>query len=136
MLARMTEAELAAWGRALGASLAPGTVLWLEGDLGAGKTTLAKAIAAGLGVTGPTASPTYALVHRYEGRRGPVHHVDCYRLKGGDDGRDLDWEALGSSDALLVEWPERAGAWALPAAIRIRLAHDDDPAVRLVETDG
>lgn len=132
----MTESQLVAWGRTLGASLEPGAVVWLEGDLGAGKTTLAKAIATGLGVEGPTASPTYALVHRYDGRRGPVHHVDCYRLKGGDDGRDLDWEGLAASDALIVEWPERAGPWALPAAVRIRLSHDADPSVRIVERTG
>lgn len=131
---RMTEAELLAWGRTLGQTLAPGAVIWLEGDLGAGKTTLAKSIAAGLGVTGPTASPTYALVHRYEGRRGPVHHVDCYRLSGIDAGRDLDWEGLAAGDALLIEWPERAGAWTLPPSLRIRLAHDADPSIRTLET--
>ncbi len=131
----MTEAQLVTWGQALGGTLEPGAVVWLEGDLGAGKTTLAKAIAVGLGVTGPTASPTYALVHRYQGRRGPVHHVDCYRLSGTDEARDLDWDGLAGSDSLLVEWPERAGAWGLPPTVRIRLAHDVDPGVRIVETE-
>lgn len=131
----MDEPQLAAWGRALGETLPPGSVVWLEGDLGAGKTTLAKAIALGLGVRGSTASPTYALVHRYEGRRGPVHHVDCYRLSGPDDGRDLDWEGLAGGDALLVEWPDRAGAWALAPTVRIRLGHDADPAVRTLAVE-
>ena len=135
MHGRMTEAELSSWGRTLGQSLASGAVIWLEGDLGAGKTTVAKAIAMGLGVSGPTASPTYALVHRYEGRRGAVHHVDCYRLAGLDEGRDVDWEGLAASDAVLVEWPERAGPWALPPSLRIRLAHDVDPSIRTVATE-
>ena len=135
MGSRMDEAELVAWGRALGETLPAGSVVWLEGDLGAGKTTLAKAIALGLGVKGATASPTYALVHRYDGRRGPVHHVDCYRLKGADDGRDLDWEGLSAGDALLIEWPDRAGLWALAPTVRVRLAHDADPAVRTMVVD-
>lgn len=120
-------------GRTLGESLAPGEVVWLEGELGAGKTTLVKAIVRGLGVDEPATSPTYNLVHRYEGRRGPVYHVDCYRLRTPDEASELGWDRLGEADAVLVEWPMRAGAWALPPTRRVRLEHTDDPDRRRVE---
>ena len=129
------EPELAAYGTALGRGLARGEVVWLSGEMGSGKTTLVKAIAKGLGVESEATSPTYGMVHRYQGRRGPVLHVDCYRLRTTDEARDLDWEGLSQADALLVEWPERAGAWALPPTRRIRLAHDADPDRRWLEVD-
>ena len=125
--------ELMAKGRALAGQLEPGAVVWLEGDLGAGKTTLVKAIAEALGVAGGATSPTYALVHRYAGRRGPVVHVDCYRLRQPDEARDLDWEGLTSGDVLLVEWPDRAGAWAAPPTWRVRLGHATEPDRRWFE---
>jgi tRNA threonylcarbamoyladenosine biosynthesis protein TsaE len=108
-------------------------VVWLEGELGAGKTTFAQAVAGGLGVEEAATSPTYSLVHRYEGRAGPVYHVDCYRLRAPDEAQDLDWEGLGQGVALLVEWPERAGAWALPPTARVRLAHASAPDRRWLE---
>jgi tRNA threonylcarbamoyladenosine biosynthesis protein TsaE len=120
----LTEPELVAEAEALGRRLAPGSGVWLEGDLGAGKTTVAKALARGLGVVEDDTSPTYALVHHYHGRRGPVFHLDCYRLRSPDEAADLDWETLiAQGDALLVEWPERAGAWVPPATVRLSLAH-------------
>jgi tRNA threonylcarbamoyladenosine biosynthesis protein TsaE len=132
----LTEPELRAAGQALGEGLEPGEVVWLEGELGAGKTTLAQAIARGLGVRTPATSPTYGLVHRYDGRRGPVYHVDCYRLARPDDAADLDWQALGQGYALLVEWPDRAQAWVPPPTRRVRLAHAHDPALRWVSFTG
>ena len=71
--------------QALGRSLPPGALLPFEGDLGAGKTTFIKAIARGLGVAGEASSPTYALVHRYHARRGPVFHLDCFRLRSPEE---------------------------------------------------
>ena len=68
----LTEAELAIEGERIGRALAPGAVVHLEGELGTGKTTMVRAIARGLGVAEAATSPTYALVHRYLGRRGPV----------------------------------------------------------------
>src|SRR5512146_1170718 len=107
----LTEAELRAWGEDLGRRLLPGSVVTLTGPLGAGKTTLVQAIARGLGVAAQATSPTYTYVHRYEGRRGPVFHLDCYRLRHPDDAADLDWESiLREGDAALIEWPERGGA--------------------------
>ena len=130
----VTEEELAAEGERIGRSLLPGAVVLLEGELGAGKTTFARAIVRGLGGSDAASSPTYTLVHHYEGRRGPVYHVDCYRLRAPDEASDLDWEALGAADALLVEWPERGGAWIPPATHRFRLHHVDDAERRALES--
>lgn len=117
------QAALEALGAELGVRLPSGSVVWLEGPLGAGKTTLVRAVAAGRGIQGEATSPTYALVHHYDGPRGPVYHLDCYRLRTPDDAADLDWETLAGADLLLIEWPERAGAWAPPATHRVRLDH-------------
>ena len=135
MIRSLTQAELETEGEALGRSIPPGALLTFEGDLGAGKTTLIKAIARGLGVTTPASSPTYALVHRYRGRRGPVFHLDCFRLKSPDEAADLDWEGLvGEGDAILVEWPERAGPWLPRPTRRFRLHHLADPDRRGLES--
>ncbi|HEU5357631.1 MAG TPA: tRNA (adenosine(37)-N6)-threonylcarbamoyltransferase complex ATPase subunit type 1 TsaE [Gemmatimonadales bacterium] len=120
----LTEPELAAFGERLGAELPHGAVVTLAGELGAGKTTLVQAIARGLGVTAPATSPTYNLVHRYEGRRGPVFHLDCYRLRHPDEAADLDWEGiLEEGDAVLIEWPEKAGPWVPAPTRRLVLRH-------------
>jgi tRNA threonylcarbamoyladenosine biosynthesis protein TsaE len=131
----LTRSELEAEGEALGRQLKPGELITLEGDLGAGKTTFIQAIARGLGVTRPATSPTYALVHRYQGARGPVFHLDCFRLRSPDEAADLDWEGLmAEGDAILVEWPERAGAWIPAPARRFRLYHLPDPERRGLES--
>jgi tRNA threonylcarbamoyladenosine biosynthesis protein TsaE len=131
----LSQPELEAEGERVGRSLAPGDVVTFEGELGAGKTTFIKAITRGLGVDGPASSPTYALVHRYRGRRGPVFHLDCYRLRTPDEAADLDWEGLlGEGDAILVEWPERAGAWLPRPSRRFRLHHLEEPERRGLES--
>jgi len=131
----LTQDELEAEGEVLGRGLRPGELVTFEGDLGAGKTTFIKAVARGLGVAGPATSPTYALVHRYQGSRGPVFHLDCFRLRSPDEAADLDWEGLMSEgDAILVEWPERAGSWLPAPSRRFRLSHDADPTRRGLES--
>jgi tRNA threonylcarbamoyladenosine biosynthesis protein TsaE len=131
----LTQAELEAEGETLGRMLNPGELVTFEGDLGAGKTTFIKAVARGLGVIRPATSPTYALVHRYQGARGPVFHLDCFRLRSPDEAADLDWEGLlAEGDAILVEWPERAGSWIPAPARRFRLYHLPDPERRGLES--
>jgi tRNA threonylcarbamoyladenosine biosynthesis protein TsaE len=131
----LTQEQLEAEGETLGKSLPPGALLTFDGDLGAGKTTFIKAISRGLGVVGTASSPTYALVHRYAGRRGPVFHLDCFRLRSPEEAADLDWEGLLSEgDAILVEWPERAGEWLPAPALRFRLHHLPEPEQRGLES--
>ena len=106
----VSEAELQAWGERVGREAAPPLLLALRGDLGAGKTTLARAVARGAGVEGAIPSPTYNLLFRYSTPRGiAIVHLDLYRLTDPDEVWDLGWGELPADDELvLVEWPERA----------------------------
>jgi len=119
-------AATASLGAAIAGRLAPGDAVLLKGDLGSGKTTLARAILAALGVTENVPSPTFTLVQAYETPRLMVSHYDLYRLK-----RDSELEELGLEDALdqgaaLIEWPERAEG-RLPAdALIARLDADQE----------
>jgi len=117
-------AELSDWGEALGAKLRAPAVVTLEGDLGAGKTTLVQAIARGYGVRDAVTSPTFALVHMYHADRSPVFHLDLYRLSGPHQLANIGWDdALAANAIVLIEWPDRAGA-ELPAATHaITLSH-------------
>ena len=98
-------------------------LLYLSGDLGAGKTTLARGLLAGLGVTGPVRSPTYTLVEVHALPRVVGVHVDLYRLTDPDELEALGLRDLHAPGHLwIVEWPERA-AGALPAPdLELRLA--------------
>ena len=128
-VADLTEAELAAWGARFAATLPPAACVTLSGDLGAGKTTLVRAIASALGVTESVTSPTYALVHEYRTSGAPVVHVDLYRLESAAQLPQIGWDDFTSGDAtVLVEWPERVPE-AIPAAhIALRLEHVPDRA--------
>jgi tRNA threonylcarbamoyladenosine biosynthesis protein TsaE len=132
---RLSADELSRFGEELGRRLVAPAVIGLSGELGTGKTTLVQAICRGLGARVLATSPTYALVHHYETPdASPVYHVDCYRLTSPDEARDLGFEDMLRERAIvLVEWPERAGAW-VPARDRhFRLAHDPDPDMRVLE---
>lgn len=131
----LTEQDLVRNGEVWGAAMAPGTVVWLQGDLGTGKTTLVQALARGLGVMDMATSPTYGLVHQYAGRRGPVFHLDCYRFRGPDEAADIDWEEINRADVVLIEWPERAEGWAPDPDVRIALSHAERPDRRLIEVE-
>jgi tRNA threonylcarbamoyladenosine biosynthesis protein TsaE len=121
---RFTIHELQDWGRGLGEELKPPVVVTLEGELGAGKTTLAQSICAGVGIREDVTSPTFALVNQYESDGTTVYHLDLYRLRGPDDLTNLGWDDIVNSDSIvLVEWPDRAGDRVPPDAIRVRLQH-------------
>lgn len=127
--------SLEAWGKAVGAALPRPAIIALEGDLGVGKTTLAKALCAGIGVPNLAAvtSPTFSLVQQYEAPRGPVVHVDLYRLKSDAELDALGWDELMASAAvLLVEWPERALHTLPHDVITITLSHDATDPMRRV----
>ena len=100
--------------RALARTAPVPAVVHLHGDLGAGKSTLARGWLRALGVTGAIRSPTYTLVERYPVPAGEAQHLDLYRI---GDGAELEFLGLDEADAALwlVEWPER-GAGSLPAA--------------------
>lgn len=97
-----------ALGARLGARLAQGDVVCLAGNLGAGKTTLARGvIEAWTGRPEEAPSPTYTLVQTYEGPRGELWHVDLYRLKRAGDAWELGLEDAFAAAATVIEWPER-----------------------------
>jgi tRNA threonylcarbamoyladenosine biosynthesis protein TsaE len=109
-------------GRRLGALLRSGDVVALFGDLGAGKTTLARGVLRGLGFSGEVASPTFPIVIGYEppDTRLKLAHVDLYRIESPGEIEEL---ALGEAreGALVIEWPERLGAGLWPDALRLRI---------------
>ena len=118
-------AETKRIGRLLGKYFSSGTVVALQGELGAGKTTLVKGIAKGLGVASEksVSSPTFVLIHEYAGRE-KVFHLDWYRLsrvEGADE--SMAEECFASSGVTLVEWPERGHSLLPSRAVRIRLSH-------------
>ena len=130
----VTQRELEQWGERFGHVSAPPLVVAVSGELGAGKTTLVQAICRGYGVTGDVTSPTYALVHEYASPRGPVHHLDLYRLGGPADLTNIGWDDIIAADALvLIEWPERAAGRLPSPAVHLALEHvPDDPRRRIL----
>lgn len=120
-------------GRRIAAQVRIGDVIALEGGLGAGKTTLARGILAGLGLEGEAPSPSFAIVQPYDVPevRLPVAHVDLYRL---DDPEETEELALGDylmDSLLLIEWPDRMGDRLWPHALRLTIDMEGDGARRL-----
>jgi len=102
-------------GMRLGTLLQPGDLICLQGDLGAGKTTLVQGIAQGWGSLDGVSSPTFVLINEY---RRPdnalLFHMDAYRIESGAEAAELDLDTMLADGALVVEWPERVGP-ALPS---------------------
>jgi tRNA threonylcarbamoyladenosine biosynthesis protein TsaE len=115
-------------GQKLGSICEPGDVICLAGNLGAGKTTMAQAIAAGSGVDESeyVNSPTFAILHEYRGRI-PIYHMDFYRLGSSEDVVELGLEDYFYSDGLtLVEWFERASDLLPESVLVIHLIYIDE----------
>jgi tRNA threonylcarbamoyladenosine biosynthesis protein TsaE len=95
-------------GVALGPMLAPGDVVWLEGELGAGKTFFARGLLRALGVPEavPVTSPTFALVHEHEGRV-PIRHLDLYRIDDAGELKELGIDEALDSAVVVIEWGAR-----------------------------
>jgi tRNA threonylcarbamoyladenosine biosynthesis protein TsaE len=117
-----------AFGARLAAALRPGDVVALYGDLGAGKTTLARGILRGLGFEGEVASPTFPIVQPYDELALPVWHVDLYRVEDPAELEELALEDALDGGALLIEWPERLGSALWPHALRLTLRREGEGA--------
>ena len=125
----MDEAATLNAGRAFAKQLNPGMVVYLHGDLGAGKTTFVRGVLQGLGYTGKVKSPTYTLVEPYSVSRYEVYHFDLYRFMD-----ESEWDAAGFSEYFnegsicMVEWPEKAEN-ILPQSdfdVKLDLLRDDE----------
>ncbi|MFZ9394679.1 MAG: tRNA (adenosine(37)-N6)-threonylcarbamoyltransferase complex ATPase subunit type 1 TsaE [Erythrobacter sp.] len=117
-------AAMDALGAAIAARLLPGDVVALEGTLGAGKTTLARAIIAALGHAGEVPSPTFTILETYGSPplRLPVVHADFYRLEDPAELAELGLDDYREGAALIAEWPQKAGGFALaPACLSVTL---------------
>jgi tRNA threonylcarbamoyladenosine biosynthesis protein TsaE len=128
-----SEAAMIAYGETLARALPVRALVTLEGELGAGKTTLVRGILRGLGFTGHVKSPTYTLVEPYDVSGIQVYHLDFYRI---EDPRELEFigldELLAERAIKLIEWPERAAGRLPEADLVIRIRRQD--AGRIVET--
>ena len=105
-------AAMEAFGQRIAARLAPGDVVALSGNLGTGKTTLARAILAALGHTGEVPSPTYTIIETYDELNPPVVHADFYRLEHPSEVEELGLDDYREGAVLLAEWPDHAGGFA------------------------
>lgn len=117
-------AQTAALAADLAAQVGPGDVILLEGDLGAGKTTFARALCAALGVQGPVTSPTFGVAHRYDSPIGLIAHLDLHRLgEVALTDRELIDDELDAAALAIVEWPSGAPGLEDDATWRVSLAH-------------
>lgn len=129
------ESAMEAFGARLAGLLPPGARLYLQGDLGAGKTTLVRGFLRGLGHAGKVKSPTYTLIEPYDVGDRRLYHLDLYRLA---DPEELEF--LGIRDLFepgvtsLIEWPERGAGLLPPADILIRIRHLDQGRALSLET--
>ena len=130
--ATSTAEETRALGRALGEVLAAGDLVMLSGELGAGKTTLAQGIGAGMGVRGRVASPTFivARVHPSLAAGPDLIHVDAYRIRDLDDLETLDLDSSLDEAVTVVEWGEGLVEKLTDRHLRVRLRRDPESDVR------
>ncbi|MHC4941091.1 MAG: tRNA (adenosine(37)-N6)-threonylcarbamoyltransferase complex ATPase subunit type 1 TsaE [Planctomycetota bacterium] len=118
-------AETEQLGREFGATLKPGDVVFLEGELGAGKTTFVRGLAAARGVRSGVKSPTFALMHRYRGDPDIVH-IDLYRQAEDSGLDDLALEEWQGDVITVIEWPKSFAREEWPEAIVVRFEHLDE----------
>jgi tRNA threonylcarbamoyladenosine biosynthesis protein TsaE len=126
-------AETSALGRRIAELVRPGEVLLLVGDLGTGKTTFVQGLAEGLGEARRARSPSFTIVHSYEGGRYPLVHVDLYRLANSVEVFDLGLEELMEPPAVTaIEWGERALSIAGDNFLELEFAWDGDDDTRTI----
>jgi tRNA threonylcarbamoyladenosine biosynthesis protein TsaE len=130
---RVSLADLPSHAKTVWRELPRRSVVWLTGDLGAGKTAFVTALTRAAGAVAAR-SPTYALIHEYPTLDGLIAHVDCYRLSSPEEALDLDLLELAAGARLtLIEWPERAGGFAPRPDLHLRFSHVEDADCRLLE---
>jgi len=122
-----TAEDMRRLGVRLAGLLRAGDLLLLTGDLGAGKTTLAQGIAAGLGTPGPVLSPTFVVARCHAGGRLPLLHVDAYRLADLAEVDDLDLDGDVEGSVTLVEWGEGRAERLAPDRLQLRIERSQDP---------
>ncbi len=116
------------------ATLRPGDVVCLEGDLGAGKTTFTQGLCAALGAKRAVTSPTFCIVSEHPAADFLVVHMDLYRLHGEEDVLQIGWEDYLSRGAVLVvEWPDRAGSLVPETARHVRFTYAEAENMRIIE---
>lgn len=132
----LNQPQMAALGARIAAILRPGDVIALSGDLGVGKTTLARAILVALGLTSEAPSPSFSIVQPYKPAetRLPVLHVDLYRINNPSDIVELGLDEARSDHALLIEWPEHMGGMWDGEMLWLRLDFAGDDARSLTAT--
>lgn len=129
-------AAMEAYGARIAAALRVGDVVALSGGLGAGKTTLARAIIAALGHAGEVPSPSFAIIETYDppALRLPLVHADFYRLKDPQEAEELGLDDYRQGAAMLAEWPEMAGGFTHePGCLAIRLETAETGRIAIVE---
>jgi tRNA threonylcarbamoyladenosine biosynthesis protein TsaE len=126
LLTSHSDAETASAGRTFAQTLAPGAVVLLVGDLGAGKTAFVRGLAEGLGIDpADVSSPTFTLIQEYRGGRLPLFHVDLYRLTPAEvDDLGLDEMSLGGG-VMAIEWPDRLPR-VFDGAVTVRIDYRGD----------
>jgi tRNA threonylcarbamoyladenosine biosynthesis protein TsaE len=117
-----SELETAALGAALARTLPHGAIVYVEGELGAGKTSFVRGAAQGLGVREPVTSPTFTVAHLYDGDDGPVAHLDLYRSVSMGDEELADLEPyFDEVRATFIEWAIRGAGMLPPADVSVHL---------------
>lgn len=127
---------MAQFGARLAGVLRPGDVIALSGGLGAGKTTLARAIIAALGHPGEVPSPTFTIIETYDppSVRLPVVHADFYRLKRPEEAEELGLDDYRHGAAMIAEWPEMAGGFAAePGCLSMTLETAETGRIAIVQ---
>ena len=137
VLRSSSEEETRSIGLRLGETLQPPRVVLLTGELGAGKTVLTQAMAAGMEVEDPSLvrSPSFTLINEYPSARGRIYHVDLYRLEGADDFHSIGLEEILEREAVvIIEWGEKLD---LPVndPVRVRILVDPVSDERRLEID-
>ncbi|ASK27765.1 tRNA (adenosine(37)-N6)-threonylcarbamoyltransferase complex ATPase subunit type 1 TsaE [Neisseria chenwenguii] len=119
------EAATLAWGGEWAKQLSAPLTVYLEGGLGAGKTTFTRGLLRGLGHTGTVKSPTYAIVESYALPQFALHHFDLYRFTSPEEWEDAGLDELFADNSVrLIEWPQQGGGFVPPADLTVSLSRD------------